>query len=477
MLTKLNIANSVEDLSDIIAQNSEELFDYFGLINHADLLKKREDFKKLSLKTALIESLDYSKHENVAFINLILNASIRLGDMFVFARFYSILKDKNLEISNLISASSLYMIGVKSSNDLHERYDEIVSRLEEAYLTETDSEEDSIASLVNYYAIFVKNFGEFAALEVEKLKNKILETYGQKVISFIQNKIINAICSVDLSFESSPFENIHLLLDEFLGRNRAVKRLGKGFIIEDETEYSKLINSNYPTFNAIIELNKTNYNKVRSDAIFYSLQRGVKQLETEEQLFAYIFSYGRMHYAKLNSAITNLPDNINNHNVVDWGCGQGLASIAFLEYLKEKSILNLCKDVILIEPSLLALKRASLHVHIHTKRIITINKDLDSVDKIDFPAPGLNSTVHLLSNILDIEMFSLSQLTETIKSTFKGINYFVITSPYVNETKTARIDSFVNQFNIEEVFVDVDNRKGTWTNDWSRVVRVFKAAI
>ena len=477
LLGKINIANSLEELNQILAENNEDLFDYFGLIHHADLLKKKEEFRNLSLKIGLIECLDYNKHENVAFINLILNVSIRLGDMFVFERFYNILKDKNTEISNLIGASALYMIKVKSSNDFLERYDEIIVRLEEAYLTETDSEQDSIASLINYYAVFIKNFGEFAVQEVEKLKSKILETYNNKVISFLQNKIIDVVCNIDLSFDSKTFEIIHLHLDEFLGRNNALKPLSIGFIIENETEYSKSVNANSPNFNTIIELNKTYYSRVKSDAIFYSLQRGVKQLETENQLFAYIYSFGKMHYAKLNSAISNLPDEINSHNLVDWGCGQGLASIAFLEYLTGKSKLNLCNDVILIEPSILALKRASLHVNITSKRIITINKDLDSLEKTDFPAASSKSNIHLFSNILDIELFSLSKLTELINSSFTGINYFVITSPYVNETKTARIDSFVNQFNLQEVFICEDNRKGTWIKDWSRVVRVFKAII
>ena len=89
-----------------------------------------------------------------------------------------------------------------------------------------------------------------------------------------------------------------------------------------------------------------------------------------------------MHKEKLLSAFSNFPfDDITDCDIelFDWSCGQGMASMVLLEYLKDKEYKLRIRSVTLSEPSEIALKRASLHVRHFNKevRIKTVLKDMD----------------------------------------------------------------------------------------------------
>ena len=107
-------------------------------------------------------------------------------------------------------------------------------------------------------------------------------------------------------------------------------------------------------------------------------------------------------------------------------------------------------------------------------------EQLDSLSTADFENNS-NVKIHLFSNILDIDLFSLTHLIELVKKTFKGENYFVCASPYVNPLKTSRLDSFVKSFSTNSNFnsiKEINNRSGEWDNkSWTRVIRIFKAHL
>ena len=155
----------------------------------------------------------------------------------------------------------------------------------------------------------------------------------------------------------------------------------------------------------------------------------------------------------------------------------------YLEYLQTKEINQTINQIRLIEPSEIAIKRGALHIKKFRKNIntITINKDLDSVEHNDLTQNGSITNLHLFSNIIDIDFFSLHQLLDKIETNFKGVNYFVCVSPYITDTKTNRIDNFVTHFNKFETtnIKRIDNQKGQWNGngDWTRVLRIFKSNI
>ena len=91
---------------------------------------------------------------------------------------------------------------------------------------------------------------------------------------------------------------------------------------------------------------------------------GRKVLQNELELDAYLAAYGEMHIIKCRAALQNFPcapnDYIQRHyfEIIDWGCGQGIATLTFLEFLEERGLLGKLNAITLIEPSEMALKRA-----------------------------------------------------------------------------------------------------------------------
>jgi hypothetical protein len=189
---------------------------------------------------------------------------------------------------------------------------------------------------------------------------------------------------------------------------------------------------------------------------------------------------GPMHYAKLMRAFEHLPAVIYEErvNIVDWGCGQGLASMCYLERLRDMDAALKVNSVTLIEPSELALKRAALHVQMMDDmvEIITVRQYLDLVEDEDLPSRG-QPTLHLFSNILDIREISLQKLCALVSRAFHGKNYFVCVSPMISHDVTARIESFVDFFRHGAEFhchLSLVKPKDQWINKWSIVAYVFE---
>lgn len=222
-----------------------------------------------------------------------------------------------------------------------------------------------------------------------------------------------------------------------------------------------------------------------SDTTFYSLKRGVAVIENEQQLCRYMVGYSAMHKAKLLHALHKIDDKILTqvNHVVDWGCGQGMGSMVFCDYLKTKNFDFQKNKFTLVEPSKIALSRASLHLQKLTNlaEIFTINKDLDSTNKEDFIInKSVDITLHIFSNILDVELFSLSHLISLIEVTFSGINIFMCVSPYINELRTSRINSFMDNFEENLNFCLIaseDYNKGKWLKDWTMIQRIFSVKL
>ena len=86
-----------------------------------------------------------------------------------------------------------------------------------------------------------------------------------------------------------------------------------------------------------------------------TLEHGTAVLETEEQCCAYMAAYGPMHRHKLIRALdeNEFPyKNLNNGvEIYDWGCGQGIGTVAIIEKLRQFGWLPKLKKVTLEEPS------------------------------------------------------------------------------------------------------------------------------
>ena len=378
----------------------------------------------------------------------------------------------------------LYLYNVPNNQVYVDRFDEICSKLQIAIDEEEDDDNRTIATFLNYYSSVVYNTSphpQFVQEIIYKV-NASADTYP-----FLHKDEITESLSLDINQAEMVYTSIQATIDRLLGKQRRITVINDaGFIIEANTNYVQLLANCPKSFNAIRRIAISQLQEIQNgDEIFRSLGRGVAILKQEEQLFSYLKSYGLMHKAKLLSAFSNFPFNEikdKNIEIYDWSCGQGLASIVLLEYLKEKNVVLKIDRVTLIEPSEIALKRASLHVkHFDSEvRIRTILKDMDSLNIADVNGTDECIKIHLFSNILDVEAYSMRHLIEIMKLGVKGNNYMVCVSPYISDIKTARFESFVNSFSpmsqFGMIFQDVAHR-GEWTNNWTKLIKTFKVKL
>ena len=170
----------------------------------------------------------------------------------------------------------------------------------------------------------------------------------------------------------------------------------------------------------------------------------------------------------------------------------------------EKFGTDIISNITLIEPSELALKRAALHVlkNDHTFSIRTICKKLNDLNESDIICKAVDITIHLFSNILDIDDYSQPHLIDLIESTQSDTNYFVCASPYIDEIKAEKLESFKRYFetkfasfaelldvssskDVNDIYWNCNNNyKGQrcichpavygCSDKWTRVIKVFK---
>lgn len=190
-----------------------------------------------------------------------------------------------------------------------------------------------------------------------------------------------------------------------------------------------------------------------------TLNHGKAVLETEEQCCAYMAAYGPMHRHKLIRALdeNEFPYRALNNGVeiYDWGCGQGIGTVAIIEKLRQHGLLSKLKKVTLEEPSDVARQRAVLHVTQAVGRqnveIIDVpyylpsdsGDNSNSITEIDVQEP---CAIHVFSNILDIEAVSLKGVSKMITSSGTQHIALCIGPANLNES---RINTFSYYFKEE----------------------------
>jgi hypothetical protein len=260
-----------------------------------------------------------------------------------------------------------------------------------------------------------------------------------------------------------------------LKRNQ--EALEKKKLIEYQTDYSIQLEADKDNFscNTILKHRKQNN-------LYDNLERGVALLKGDKELKQYIHSFGNMHIAKLKSAFQFLitPNNFSHSTeqieIFDWGCGQGLGSIALIDQLKiYKSKNEQIDKITLIEPGQDALKRAALHASLALKsesKINPINKYIDSAlnDK-DLMNAKHSIKIHIFSNIIDVYEVDADLISELIISKMSGLNYIICVGPRFGDSKDRKMEYFANSFKYCKDFKIISNREDgqgwnhhkTWT--------------
>lgn len=226
-------------------------------------------------------------------------------------------------------------------------------------------------------------------------------------------------------------------------------------------EIKSLSNPSFQQIRKIADKSLSHLTKVERDKLWSDLNQGVDLLNTHELMCQYIFSYGNMHEAKIKTALSSIrnPKEVFNADIaiVDWGCGQGLATVCFFDFLRSQGIANNTQKVVLIEPSEQALKRAKQHANVYlndNSKIHCISKYLDDVEKEDIET-NQSITVHFFSNILDVPQIDLKKLAQLVGENISGEHYFICVSPLI-EGRSHRLDAFYNYFNSPTVLSNVE---------------------
>ena len=192
-----------------------------------------------------------------------------------------------------------------------------------------------------------------------------------------------------------------------------------------------------------------------------NLVHGTELLSTDEQLCCYMLAYGEMHATKCRAAFQNFPFEklISTVEIVDWGCGQGLATCVALEVLKERGLDSRVKKITLIEPSEAALSRAKINIaqkvsgsasiHLINKYLPACSENADSIENFYAEYPYV---IHLFSNILDIPSVDIHKLSRIVVSA--GMHNFVLCMGPMN-TNQWRLKAFAGYFHGAKLFSNI----------------------
>ena len=226
---------------------------------------------------------------------------------------------------------------------------------------------------------------------------------------------------------------------------------------EPNKRYADLVSKLNPASFGMIrsiayQLLSENFSAAEISAMHDDLQHGRRVLDREELLWRYLYAFGPMHMKKMSLALSRMKRVFRelakeSMSVIDWGCGQALASCCLFDFLNDNRIFIPVDEVVLIEPSELALRYAALHLTAYgLTQTKTLQKYLDDVTAEDIETKS-PVTLHLFSNILDIEGFDMKRLVQTIGASASGTHYFVCVSPvYGNNNGISRIELFKSYF-------------------------------
>ena len=172
----------------------------------------------------------------------------------------------------------------------------------------------------------------------------------------------------------------------------------------------------------------------------------------ETQLNGYGAAYTLWHIGKLKLVFAKAkPTGVfasGKIAVIDWGCGQGLATLALKEFLEAEKLKE-CQigEAVIVEPSRVALERArfNLSLALPDCKVKAVNKGLDELTQDDLRLSAHLPVVHLFSNVLDLNGISLKRISENLQANLGADNYILCVSPFYPQMEK-RYDALLSYF-------------------------------
>ncbi len=474
----INSSVSVDSLNVFLSENIQSFYDLHNS-SISNLNAEKDDIREfIETKKLTLERIDYTNNTNKSFVSIIFDFAERFGFLSV-VNIENTLRRNELYLGKRRDAAKLYLLNIRNNNDYINRFNDICLLLQSAFETEEDTDKDVVVTFLNYYAKVIYD----TSLEYSQIVNvNLVNARANSTFDFLQSEYLTKLLEIDISNSDTAYQSIHTLIDEIYERQYRIEVVGREeaeYLIEVNTDYSNSLENLELSFDAIRNIAVRKCRGIETHLV----GRGVTPLREENEMYVYLLRYGKMHKAKLESCFSEFPfeEIAQPIEVIDWGCGQGLASLVLCDFLNRNDIEIQVSKITLIEPSPLSIKRAALHLQTYPslQTAKTICKSFDGLELQDLRTNANTVKIHLLSNVLDIDdsYYSQSNLIQLIKQSQKGLNYFICCSPYITDFKTNRIDNFVRSFRNREMIFSEDNRTGEWQNDWTRVVRVFKTNI
>jgi hypothetical protein len=372
-----------------------------------------------------------------------------------------------------LEVTKLYIRINNIQKGYHSRFDQIIKLLDSI-----DKEDDYDKTINTLFGYLLEASNDFVKLNrsdlFESLKTMFI-SHREKYQILNDSFVIEIIDVISISNLEEISKEILTKLQIYKNNIQNCKIVDTNKITIENSSYSQeLCNLKSPTFYDFRKI-ASRYN---DDNSYFKLNRGRYIIDDEKLLFQYIFSYGNMHKAKLDEAFETIVHKLDNKtiNIIDWGCGQALATVLLIEYLKENNLNIDIKNIKLIEPSKLALKRGLLHIDILKQKqynIESINKELDCIEQNDIKFDDDNIVLHLFSNILDVEQFRLdTSFLEKISTNIQSDNYFICISPNINIKRNERLDIFFRYFD-ENFDTNLISSRDTNIGSYKRYEKIF----
>lgn len=368
-------------------------------------------------------------------------------------------------------------------NPFNKDFDYILQLLEDAYL-DNDLGYRAKVTLMNYFLrakdMLHENYQDDLS-HLAQLFNTKKDTY--RILNDIAiQKLVKTGVLEEKEVSEDKRDKIHKEEVNSRVSVKLPKRYHKKEIINKEVgDYASAYeHSEYKNFKTIQNLAKQF--GVRSDNNYHKLERGTAIIDDESLLYQYILSYGEMHKYKLMDSTGMIPWSeleVKTFDCIDWGCGQGLGTVALHDYFLQNDCNIHIDNLLFIEPSIIALKRALLHTDSlkFIKNVVPpVNKDLDSLSQKDLQFGTGKNRIQIFSNILDVPKFDIKTLARKIEKTQKGNNYFICISPSIDDLRNQRIESFYKYFS-ERYSTTLYAERHENNVKWTRFEKVFLVVI
>mgnify|MGYP001775365011 CR=1 FL=1 len=437
VVDRLLSIDSAEALSTCISECMPDLYELYNS-DWETLCTDRDEISELIMfKHSLISMLNFENQENRAFVLICLDVAERLNLQSALPHLVRITNKHSEQIhlnKRLLAGVSYIYPRPHTADDIIEKYSHICSLLQQAIETEEDDNKKCLITFLSYYSAALD---QLSADYANELRMRIASSIRTSEYPFLGD--IQGLNDVNTSNPIQAQDQIQAIIDAIIQESVVRSRPSPTdeFIIEEDTQYSRDIQSVPCRFRSIKRLSD---DRASGNGI---VGRGVQQIQSEDGLFDYMRNYGNMHQAKVKSALDSpFPQQFDTQvSLVDWGCGQGLASMVFLDKYGSANI----KQIILIEPSEIALKRAALHCKKYAPNVPlqTICKEFDELTPEDIHLVEPETTVHLFSNVLDMDSYSVEHLANLVKQLPQAQQYYVCISPHIDDIRTNKIDTFV----------------------------------